>query len=420
MVFRSDPAAPHPGYHTPQRLAAALEAAKRAADDRLFAEAAADELGLIGADPAARNLWLGLGEAAIARHGGADDVRAKLLTNHGNALRKADQLAEAIAVHREALELRRRAPESPVLIADALYNLGADVANAGRGAEAYELMHEAIEVYRRELGPLHPRMLGGLRNLSMLRKYEGDNAGALTLADEALALAERAGNTVEVANLLSLRGSIHNWRGDTAASLADYERALALLAADTQRTPERQVEILTNVALSNLDLGDLAAAERALADAIAVDAGEHPPDSPYWFPVHETRTEIAIARGDFAAAEAHHERTLATLAKSGDFHPLIRTALLGNSIEIDLHRGRIGRGLTSVASVRSEYSAAFKQAISRGLIEFLHARLLAAAGHPAEARALAERALATYATLGPGVERYRSRIRRWLTEHPKP
>ena len=92
----------------------------RAGDDARFAEIAANQLGIVGADAPARELWMRLGAAAIERHGGDDSLRAKLLTNYGNALRNDDRLDEAEAAHREALELRRRDPDAPTLVADAL------------------------------------------------------------------------------------------------------------------------------------------------------------------------------------------------------------------------------------------------------------------------------------------------------------
>jgi tetratricopeptide (TPR) repeat protein len=168
---------------------AALAMALQSGEDFYFAEVAANQLGLVGTDVAARELWLRLGEAAIRRYGGHDSMRAKLLTNYGVALRKDGRLKEAEATQRTVLELRRRDADDKSFVADALFNISAVVSDQGRLDESLALAQEALEIWTRELGPQHPRIVRVLASLAVLAQRNADYDLALRHGNQARELA---------------------------------------------------------------------------------------------------------------------------------------------------------------------------------------------------------------------------------------
>jgi tetratricopeptide (TPR) repeat protein len=401
-------------------IAAALEAAMRAGDDLRFAEVAANQLGLVGADAAARELWLHLGEAALQRHGGDDSVRAKLLTNYGNALRSEGRLRDAEAAHREALALRRREDEAPHLIADALFNLGAVLASDERVEEAIPLMHEAIGIWTRELGPQHPRMLTALSNLAVLAKIEADYAGAHAYAEQLLALTRSVRGELhpDFAYNLAVLGAIENWQGDFIAAKDHFDRALALLESPSTSAmrPERRVGLLLTAASFRIDAGDLVGADELLLRARAVKDAP-PSDSLYWIGEATARAQLALIRGDLGTVERELQRGTAIAAKTEKVDGLSALYLALHQAELDFRRGRHAEALARVEPLLGKHPREFKHPYNRGVLAFLSARILWAMGRKADARASADAALAAYAGLGPGFDRHEAEVRTWIAGH---
>ncbi len=165
---------------------AALEAALRTGDDARFADIAANQLGRRRRGARPRAVAGASARPALQRHGGDDPTQAQLLTNYGNALRNDGRVKDAEVAHRAAPELRRRDPDSPTLLADALFNVSAVLSTQERIPEALPLAHEAIDIWTRELGPQHPRMVTALSNLAVMAKRNADYDDATDLATLAL------------------------------------------------------------------------------------------------------------------------------------------------------------------------------------------------------------------------------------------
>ena len=401
--------------------AEALEVALRSGSDKHFAGVAAEQIGLAGADTAARDLWLRLGEAAIVRAGGDDDLRAKLLTNYGNALRSEGKLQAAEAAHREVLELRRRDPDDQLGLGDALYNLWADVATQDRGSEAIALANEAIDLWTRELGPNHPRMVTALSGLAILAKREADYDAALTYGRQALerAVLIRGEDHPEVAHCRVVLASIEVWRGDFDAAREHYARALAILAAASTTRPERHVLALLNMASFQADAGELDAAEATLARAAALPA-KFPKKHVFWLGDPMTRLQVAVARRDVPAAERELARAREILAATTTTEKLTELTLALNTAELELLRGKTTEGLALIEPLAARFPGELRHPYNRATHDFLKARLLWPAGRHADAHAAAESARAAFASLGPGYAPRVATITAWLAEHPAP
>jgi DNA-binding CsgD family transcriptional regulator/tetratricopeptide (TPR) repeat protein len=108
-----------------------------------------------------------------------------------------------------------------------------------------------------------------LRLAAEAAELNGDIAGAQRLVDAALAAAEDADVDAErVAWLHSRRGYLRWSQGDTAESLAAYERALAMLPADTA-TPAR-ARVLGSLAGALLGAGRYGDGRRLAEEGVAV------------------------------------------------------------------------------------------------------------------------------------------------------
>jgi len=406
---------------TQQWLTLALEATLRSGDDRRFAESAADQLGQVGRDPEARELWRALGEAALARHGGDGPVRAKLLTNYGNTLREDNNPRAAAVAHSEALELRRREAGAEYLVADALFNLSADLATLERTDEARPLLTEAVEIWRRELGAEHPRMIGALRNLALFHDYEGDYRGAQELALEAYELARRThgDDKPQLVPALLLVANLHAKIEDVDQSLNRYRHALEIGRRSPEHHNLRDIEIYVGIATIEFDRLDYAAAGAAIQRALAAGGDQLPPNDHFWLAKHEIDAGIALRRGDLNAAEEAHSRALDALRGSDHIHSIVYCDIALTSAEVDHHRGRYGRALTTLKALVYERPLALKHPSARARFHAAHAHIFApeALGRPAQARAHAEAALADLAALGSAFEPRRAELRRWLAEH---
>ncbi|MCA9713870.1 MAG: tetratricopeptide repeat protein, partial [Myxococcales bacterium] len=382
-------------------LREALAATVKTGNERSFAKVAADQLGLDDRDEAARALWLELGEAALARAGGDDSVRAKLLNNYGNALRRHVSAAEARVVFEQVLELRRRDPDGPELIADALFNLGAVSATLLEDARALELVEEAAAIWRRELGPQHPRMVTALRSVAVLSLMVGDYEAASAGIDESLELAAQVfrADHPRLADLHSVRGMIVTWVGDLERARAEFVTALAIYERDPGAHEESRALLWRSIAELEVERGALDEARESMERALACFRERPPPEAEFWgFALH-VEARIAARRGDFEAAARALDAGRATEAFV-ERNVLLRAEYELMQAEVELGRGRIEDGLAVVARMRGEFARSLRIPINRARVEFVAARLLAAAGREAEALVAAEEARAAFRRIG--------------------
>jgi tetratricopeptide (TPR) repeat protein len=145
-------------------------------------------------------------------------------------------------------------------------------------------------------------MAQAISGLADIAGRRGERAKASALTDQALALAERLGATLDVAELLHRRADGRLRDGDTAGSRADYERAAEL----GRRAGAWEVLAAAHLGLGEIARfrGDLDEARRSYETALAEC-------STGWFDVEETRTRVCIALGWIAEAEGDAPGALA-------------------------------------------------------------------------------------------------------------
>ncbi|GAB3990450.1 BTAD domain-containing putative transcriptional regulator [Actinoallomurus acanthiterrae] len=168
-------------------------------------------------------------------------------------------------------------------------------------ASAERVFASAVEGFR-SLGDRWGTALA-LDWLAGLAGRRGDQATALALTDEALALTERLGALEDSADLLVNRGD-HLLAHDAAAARADYEKAAGLA---------RRAGSATCLAAALRGLGDIAlsAGDPAEAGRLYDEALERL--DPHWIKSAANRVRtlaglgrVAEARGDHAAARARY------------------------------------------------------------------------------------------------------------------
>jgi serine/threonine-protein kinase len=131
---------------------------------------------------------------AIRRLPGSDPVQlATTLAGLGAVVSATGRHEQAEPVLREALELRRRAPdESGAGIVDTLYELGLALLRGGRAESAAPLFREAVERARSDPRAPGRIRVGSLLNLArIVHRFERRPADAVPLYHEALSLSRQ-------------------------------------------------------------------------------------------------------------------------------------------------------------------------------------------------------------------------------------
>ena len=156
--------------------------------------------------------------------------------------------------------------------AAALNNLGLLLEAEGRLEEAESLFRNSADAYAEALGDPHPATAAARANLAGMLATRGKGEAAAALLEESVAVMRAAYGPAhdDTARLRNHLGEIYEALGRFDDAEAAYQAALS---AWTQPSPSR------GLALANLGRlrgvrGDLAAAERALAEAVrALEAG---------------------------------------------------------------------------------------------------------------------------------------------------
>jgi tetratricopeptide (TPR) repeat protein len=291
---------------------------------------------------------------AMARHYGADSAR-KL----GNDLIRARQMyREAEILFREVNDLVAAAAASSMqaaLLADSGDLPGAKV---------------QLESAFTEFGDAGDRIgeAATLHNLAIVLRRMRDLPGALRRAQQAYAIQLELDEQNSAANSLLLLGHLRQDVGDLAgagAALTESARIRRQLKDPMLGTS------LANLALVQLEQGDLEAARKSWDEAAAIGTQE----KGHLAQLRETLGQILLAEGRYAESEAasREAAALATAAQQVDEAALceafLAQALLAQHKVVEA-REAVGRGTALLAKS--------KNAIARGTLNVIAARVKAA------------------------------------------
>ncbi len=227
--------------------------------------------------------------------GGLEDepeLEAELAGTLGDVYREMGLWDEAIELLERAVELRRRLyPESDPRLAVALNDLASGLYYRQRYAEAEALLRESLEL-RRRFGAEPPQLARALNNLASALKQQGELDAAGELYEEALAIREAAlgGTDPSVAASLYSLGSLRQDQGDPAAAEPLLRRSLEIYLAALGEDHTRVASVLSTLGRVLHARGENAAAADSLRRAVEIRRRLLGDDHP-----HVQRAEEALA-----------------------------------------------------------------------------------------------------------------------------
>jgi predicted ATPase len=233
---------------------------------------------------------------AISRDAGDGVAVARALRRRGIAalwrqdyMQAADDLGESLALG--------RVMENDVIIGNALINLG-NLAHHwdGDDAAAGALYEEALSLVRREGD--RQRTSYCLYNLGNIAHDAGDDVRAAALVEESMALAESLGDVWHRAFCLLLTGQIAMTRGDMDAAQVALEESRGLF----HRVGDRRMEADTLCALASVVLGQNAPSHAEAAYEAALALRRELDDAPGMMECRIGLAELAAAAGRHADA----------------------------------------------------------------------------------------------------------------------
>jgi eukaryotic-like serine/threonine-protein kinase len=260
-------------------LLAALVTADRGHDDHTRAKALLQlvhVVGTLGRRVSEGHLYARMAEAAIARLGDPPELRADLLTQHGNVT-SLEEPARAIPMMVEALALREKVygpDDADTAIARSA--LGGALYEADRYDEARAELEKARAQMIRALGDQHPALAYTLMSLGNVAVQQQKLDEAQTHYEQALAIRERAMGKDSPA----LGGLVHNLanilfqRERYAEALPMEQRALALMEKQYGATNPVLGAPLTQLGEILIGLDDPAGAVPPLERALALRSKE--------------------------------------------------------------------------------------------------------------------------------------------------
>jgi serine/threonine-protein kinase len=215
-------------------LGEALETAAAGHDDALLARVWTELVNVVGYYQARYPEALVLGraaETAVARAGGDEALRSRLLVALGVVAQERGQPEEARKRLEAALSSREKTlgtdhPE----VAEIRHYLGAAYMDLGRLADARRTLERALATWQRTLGPGHPAIARTLSNLAEVERAEGRLARARSDFERAAALLEKAlgPDHPTVGGALNNVGAVLQDEGQHAEAQRRFERALAI------------------------------------------------------------------------------------------------------------------------------------------------------------------------------------------------
>ncbi|MEM6993263.1 MAG: serine/threonine-protein kinase [Myxococcota bacterium] len=309
--------------------------AQQAGDERTAAEIAAllvSAHGWHGDDVAAAEEWHAHGVTLSKRLGDPPGLNEMLRTRLAQAKLADGKPAEAVALYREAAELRKRNPHATPLGAAKRRN---DLANAlldlGEVEEAKAEFAGALETMTQALGEEHPRVASTLNNLGTAHAMSGDYDGARDFFERALAIREVvAPRSIALAMSYGSLGTLAHAteRYDDAHDL--LTRALALFEEVGGPTHPGVQTTLNNLASTATRRGDFAEARRVLLHLIEVETVRRGSDHPNVGLAHTQLGNNEFDQRNFAAAAEHYRAAMQILeARLGPDHSDVAFPLTG-------------------------------------------------------------------------------------------
>lgn len=173
--------------------------------------------------------------------------------------------------------------EQPVAQSRMLHTMGVVYHHLGDFDRAVEMLEQALEIRRSELGPNHPDVAATLVELCLVHRYLGNLESSRTFVNGALGILESiyGPDAIECFQVYQQIAVLDGIEGEVDASETGYQRCARIIEAqpDPGAYDEQMSTILEGLAGRQMDRGDFAAAEPLLRRALELDERVFGPDS---------------------------------------------------------------------------------------------------------------------------------------------
>jgi tetratricopeptide (TPR) repeat protein len=258
-----------------------------------------------GAEAALRES-LTLFDAAVGRD---DPLTARVLGDFATTImHNPSRREEALALIHEAMEIGRRNRGGGASGARAAMNLvryATVLHTSGDLDAAAQAYREAIDAGREFLGPGHGNVLACLSNLSFLYRSRGEDQKALETAEELVAAARQSlsSDSPQLLVFLHEYADVLQTVGRRADSVSLYREILSGAEHGADADERRLLVARIAVARDELEQGRLDEAAALAAACLAADESILPPAHWIRASAHNILGCVALARKDYAAAE---------------------------------------------------------------------------------------------------------------------
>jgi DNA-binding winged helix-turn-helix (wHTH) protein/tetratricopeptide (TPR) repeat protein/TolB-like protein len=305
-----------------------------------------------------------------------DDPRIDLVETR-NAARLSDPATELRSAEKAAAKGRMMGQK--VLVSRALIFQGDALVQMGRSQQALSLFNEALALAQKaghqwQVGMALANRASALRNL-------GDLDGAEKANQEALSIAQHAGSGVGIAAQLQQLAEVHSDRGELNEARLQLEQARSWYVEIGDRLSQTQVQVRLGDVMC--EQGDLVGAREQFEGALRLGQSmAHPVVQAQGL---DHLGNVLALQGDLAGARSRHEQAFSLFHPAGDSQ--LSAAALVTSAGLSARRGDLrGAWQRSTLALAAKRQAGDKLGMAR-LLDF-QARLAYDRGELAAAHGL--------------------------------
>jgi len=329
-----------------------------------------------------------LAEGVLQRLGDPDRLTGLLLESQGDVEWQDERLEVAVGLYRRALERFLRRPGAESLEAARLhYDIAWSLLEMGNLDEAQKEAEASVGIRQRLLGDTHPALFPNWTELGSLAEERGDPAAAMQWFERAVATLESSIGPKSRPMLIALANLAEaaSRAGRAPEGLSAIERARSLLLAMPDAGPVDRAPILRAHAVL-LRLGGKRAeaegeARQALAFARSAYGADHPRLAGYLYELSSCLRELHRDREALELADA----ALAIMGRVGETHSPTYGSLLelAGRAALALHRGSEAREhLEQATSLFAKAGAGWAAEVGLARQELAQAEALVARGRP--------------------------------------
>lgn len=239
-------------------------------------------------------------------------------TNLGNLNLALGKYADAEDDFKQGVEIMEAVGEKPAVLADCLNNLAMLYNAESRFTESEALQRRGLEIRRKVLQPLHPRIADSLQNLANVQESLGRFTDAELLLRECLPIREKTQGREHpaLADSLNNLGNVLKREGRYSDAELLYQRALAIYESKLGNRSPSVAMVLDNLSGLYLRSDSLEKAEPPAKRGYEIRAAVFGPTHPEVAKSLESMAMIAARRGRLHDAVEFDRQALAIRERS--------------------------------------------------------------------------------------------------------